>query len=68
MSVKVYYATILDHDDQPVLSLEFTATAKHSAFLGKQYVDNCPPANTFKIHMHVLDTSTVCRWMNDKRE
>ena len=68
MSTKLYYAEILDHSNNPVLTLDFTSSSKHAAFIGKQYVDNCPPANTFKIKMCVVDTSTVCKWMNDKRE
>jgi hypothetical protein len=68
MQIKLYYAEILDHSNNPVLTLDYTASSKHAAVIGKQYVDNCPPANTFKVRMHIIDTKTVCHYLNNKRE
>jgi hypothetical protein len=68
MSTKLYYAEILDHSNNPVLTLDYTSSSKHAAFIGKQYVDNCPPANTYRIKMKLVETSVLCKFMNNKRE
>lgn len=68
MQIKLYYAEILDHSNNAVLTLDYTSSSKHAAYTGKQYVDNCPPANTFKIKMKLVETSVLCKFMNDKRE
>lgn len=68
MQIKLYYAEIVDYNNTPVLTLDYVASPKHAAFKGKAYVDNCPPANTFKVKMHVIDTRVVCDFMNNKRE
>jgi hypothetical protein len=68
MQIKLYYAEILDHSNNPVLTLDYTASSKHAAVIGKQYVDNCPPANTFRVKMKLVETSVLCKFMNNKRE
>ena len=62
--MKVYYATITDYQGKEVLVLEYTATAKHSAFLAKQYIDYCPPAAGFKICMRILKATDIVRLLN----
>ncbi len=68
MQIKIYYAEILDYNNQPVLRLDYVTSPKHAAFTGKAYVDNCPPANTFAVRMHVVDARVVCHQLNNKRE
>jgi len=63
--MKVYYAVITDNNDKPVLQLQYTTSARHAAFLGKQYVDNVPPAQGFKIRMLVLDAKQIVRLLNE---
>jgi len=62
--MKFYFATITDYSGQAVLTLQYTASAKHSAFLAKQYIDNCPPAAGFKICMKVLNAADIVRLLN----
>ena len=64
--MKIYYATILDHLGNEVLSLKYTATAKHSAFLATEYIKKCPPAQNFKIKLIFIDSSTVADLLNNK--
>ena len=45
----LYFAAILDHKGQEVLELQYTVTAKHSAFIAGEYIKGCPPAQAFKI-------------------
>ena len=68
MQIKLYYAEIVEYNNTPVLTLDYVASAKHAAFKGKDYVDNCPPANTFRIKMKLVETSVLCKFMNNKRE
>jgi hypothetical protein len=62
--MKVYYAVITDNNDQPVLELQYTASARHAAFLGQQYVNSVPPAQGFKVRMLVLDAKHIVRLLN----
>jgi hypothetical protein len=52
----------------PVLSLEYTTSAKHSAFLALQFIDNCPPAQGFAIRKRFLEAKTICKIINQKGE
>jgi hypothetical protein len=62
--MKVYYAVITDNNDQSVLELQYTASARHAAFLGQQYVNSVPPAQGFKVRMLVLDAKQIVRLLN----
>ena len=62
--MKVYYAVITDNNDQPVLELQYTVSARHAAFLGQQYVNSVPPAQGFKVRMLVLDAKQIVRLLN----
>jgi hypothetical protein len=64
----LYYAEILDLNKMPVLSLEYTTSAKHSAFLALQFIDNCPPAQGFAIRKRFLEAKTICKIINQKGE
>ena len=64
----IYYAEILDFNKMPVLSLEYTASAKHSAFLALRFIDNCPPAQGFAIKKRFIEASKVCKIINQKGE
>jgi hypothetical protein len=63
--MKVYYAEILDILDNPVQNLEFTASAKHSAKLAEIFINNCPPAQGFKIRLMFIDAKQVASLMNN---
>jgi hypothetical protein len=62
--MNIYFASILDHLGQPVLNLEHTATAKHSAFLATQYIKECPPAQGFKINKRFIEAKTIAYLLN----
>jgi|Laugrespbdmm15sd_2_1035082.scaffolds.fasta_scaffold54652_2 hypothetical protein len=62
--MKVYYAVITDNNNNPVLELQYTASARHAAFLGQQYVNSVPPAQGFKVRMLVLDAKQIVRLLN----
>ena len=55
--MKVYYAVITDNNNKPVLQLEYTASAKHAAFLGQQYVNRVPPAQGFNCLLNPSDAA-----------
>lgn len=61
-----YFSIILDYKGQEVMSLEWTTSAKHSAFIAKNFVDNCPPAASFKITKRFIDTHTLVNMLNSK--
>ena len=61
----VYYASITDHKGLEVVNLEYTASAKHSAFLAIQFVENCPPAIGFKIHKYCVDRKGLVHLLNE---
>lgn len=62
--MKVYYAIITDYLGQQVLKLQYTATAKHAAFLAQQYIDYCPPAAGFKIQLQVIKPNHIVELLN----
>ena len=59
-----YFASILDHKEIVVITLKYTGTSKHSAFLASQYIDNCPPAMGFKINKVFIDNKRVADLLN----
>ncbi len=61
-----YFSIILDHTGKEVMSLEWTTSAKHSAFLAKNFIDNCPPAAGFKITKRFIETKSVVAMLNSK--
>jgi hypothetical protein len=65
--ITLYFAYILDYQGAEVLRLAWTTTAKHSAFLAKEYIDSCPPAASFKITKRVVDSRIVVAIMNNGR-
>jgi len=65
--MKVYFASILDIQGKEIMNLEFTASAKHSAFLANEFIKHCPPAQGFTIHKMYVDATTVARLLNSKR-
>lgn len=62
----IYFATITDYNNQPVLTLEYTGTAKHAAFIASKYVDNCPPAGGFKISKRLIKPTEVAALLNHR--
>lgn len=60
----VYYAEILDYKNEAVIQLEYTVTAKHSAFLGAKFLKHCPPAQGFAIRKKLIDAKTVVKLFN----
>lgn len=60
----LYFAYILDHKGAEVLRLQWTATAKHSAFLAAEYIASCPPAASFKITKRFIESKEMARLMN----
>jgi hypothetical protein len=65
--MKLYYASILDYQGTEVMSLKYTATARHSAFLATEFVKYCPPAQSFKVKMITVDNNTVAELFNRQR-
>ena len=62
----IYYASITDHRGTEILDLEYTATAKHSAFLATKFLNDCPPAIGFNIHKFCTDATFLAMLMNRK--
>ena len=60
----VYFPIITDYFNNPVLTLEYTGSAKHAAFIANKYVNNCPPAGGFKISKRLLKPSEVAALLN----
>ena len=61
-----YYASITDHKGEEVVELEYTGSAKHSAFLATQYVEHCPPAMGFNIHKIYVDNKQLAYMLNER--
>lgn len=61
----LYYAEITDIQGMPVMKLELTATAKHSAFLATKFIDYCPPAMGFNIRKMILKPNIIANMLND---
>ena len=64
---QVYYASITDHNNEEVLNLEYTGSAKHSAKLAQLYVASCPPAIAFNIHKMFIDNKQAAFMLNRER-
>ncbi len=62
--MNIYFASILDYLGQEVLCLQYTASAKHSAFLASQYIKECPPAQGFRINKRFIEASTITKMLN----
>lgn len=62
--MNLYYAEITDSQGEPVMKLELTATAKHSAFLATKFIDFCPPAQGFIIKKQRLEARAIARILN----
>jgi hypothetical protein len=62
--MKMYYAKINDFKGEAVLNLKYTATAKHSVFLAQEFIDNCPPAQSFTISYVFIQASDVANMLN----
>jgi len=60
----LYYAEILDYKNQPVIQLEYTVSAKHSAFIATKFLKHCPPAQGFAIKKKLIESKTVCKLFN----
>ena len=60
----VYFAIIMCHQGTQVLNLEYTATAKHSAFLASEFINHCPPAGSFKISKRLIKSTEITRLLN----
>jgi hypothetical protein len=46
--------------------LQYTATAKHSAFIAAEFIKECPPAQGFKINKKFIDAKAVAFILNNK--
>ena len=60
----IYFAIIMCHQGTQVLNLEYTASAKHSAFLAAEFIKNCPPAASFKICKRLIKPTEITRLLN----
>ena len=60
----IYFAIIMCHQGTQVLNLEYTTSAKHSAFLAESFIKYCPPAASFKVCKKLITTSEVTRLLN----
>jgi hypothetical protein len=67
--MKVYYAVIKDYKGVAVLSLPFTGSAKHSAFLALEYINSIPFWTTgnkaFDIRIMFPSPSEVAKLLNN---
>jgi len=62
--MNIYFATILDHQGAEVMRLEWTSSAKHSAFLATQFINLCPPAQGFRICKRFIESKEITRILN----
>lgn len=62
----IYFASIQDHMGNDIINTQFTATAKHSAFLALQFIDNCPPAQGFKIRKRAVTNKEIVQLLNSQ--
>jgi hypothetical protein len=62
----LYFAEILDYSNKPVLKLQYTVSAKHSAMLATQYVKDVPPAATFAIRKAIFKASDIAYVLNKR--
>lgn len=66
--MKIYYAVILDHKGQEVMTLPYTGSSKHSAFLANAFIETCPPASGFTIKKFIVTASSVATMLNWMRQ
>jgi hypothetical protein len=64
--MKLYYAVILDHNQEVVETLPLTTSSKHSAFIANEYVANCPPAAGFQIRIYYPKPQHICAMLNQE--
>ena len=62
----LYFAEILDYSNKPVLKLQYTVSAKHSAMLATQYIKDVPPAATFAIRKAIFKASDIAYVLNKR--
>jgi hypothetical protein len=62
----LYFAEILDHSNKPVLKLQYTVSAKHSAMLATQYIKDVPPAAAFAIRKAIFKASDIAYVLNKR--
>ena len=62
----LYFAEILDYTNKPVMKLQYTVSAKHSAMLATQFVKNVPPACSFAIRKAIFKASDVAYLLNKR--
>jgi hypothetical protein len=62
----LYFAEILDYSNKPVMKLQYTASAKHSAMLATQFVRDVPPACSFTIRKAVFKASDIAYLLNKR--
>ena len=60
----LYFAIIVCHQGTYVHNLEYTVSAKHSAFLATQFINHCPPAASFKISKRLIKSTEIARLLN----
>jgi hypothetical protein len=62
--ITLYFAEILDYSNKPVMKLQYTVSAKHSAMLATQFVRDVPPAASFAIRKAMFRESTLAYYLN----
>ncbi len=62
----LYFAEILDFSNKPVMKLQYTVSAKHSAMLATEYIKNVPPACAFTIRKAIFKASDVAYLLNKR--
>lgn len=62
----LYFAEILDHANKPVMKLQYTVSAKHSAMLATEYIKNVPPACAFTIRKSVFRPKDIAYILNKR--
>lgn len=62
----LYFAEILDFSNKPVMKLQYTVSAKHSAMLATEYIKNVPPACSFAIRKVVFKASDIAYLLNKR--
>lgn len=62
--MKIYYAAILDFFGNEILRLNYTGSAKHSAFLAQAYIKDCPYAFGFRINIAYYKAADIAKLLN----
>jgi hypothetical protein len=47
--ITLFFAELLDYSGNAIMQTQFTASAKHSAFIANEFAKSCPPCAGFKI-------------------